>query len=77
MYVYSISAEDMTKNANVVKETVLAGLEREGLLKKAAKEIAEEYAIVIHKRGWMGSLWDKWFEGVEKDCFRVSFVKVI
>jgi hypothetical protein len=77
MFIYTQDAETMLKNANVVKEVVLGALEREGLLTKKAEEIAPLYAIVMHKRGWLGQFWDKWFEGVEKDSFRVTFVKIV
>lgn len=56
---YSMDIADMNKNANVVKEAVLFSLEKEGLLKKPAVEIAAEYAIVVSKVGWFGKLWKK------------------
>jgi hypothetical protein len=59
MTLYSMSIDDMTENANTVKECLLFTLEREGLLKKPATEIAEEYAIVCSKPGWFGTLWKK------------------
>lgn len=57
--IYSMDIEDLTKNANIVKEAVLSALEKDGLLKKPAEDIASEYAIVISKAGWLGTLWKK------------------
>lgn len=78
MVVYTLDAEDMTRNANVIKETVLSGLEAQGFLKPGqALEISEKYAVILHKKGWLGSFWDKWFEGIKEGSFRISFVKIV
>jgi hypothetical protein len=61
MQIYSLDIEDMTQNANIVKEAMLAVLEKEGLLKKPAHEIAAEYAVIISKPGWLGQL----FKGIK------------
>lgn len=78
MIVYTLDAEDMLKNANVIKEVVLNGLEAQGFLKPGqAKEIGEQYGVVLHKKGWMGEFWDKWFAGIKEGSFRISFVKIV
>jgi len=78
MYVYTTDAQEINKNANTIKEVVLNGLQREGVItKEKADEIASKYAIVMHKKGWLGQLWDKWFEGIKEDSFRITFVKII
>lgn len=59
MTVYSLTTEDMTRDANLVKELLLTKLEKEGLLKKPAAEIAQEYVVTFSKPGWFGSLFDK------------------
>lgn len=78
MTLYSMDIEQLTSNLNVAKEMLLEALEREGLLKGSAKEIGEKYAVIIHKRGWLGSLWAKWFEGLKDEAgFRVTLVKIV
>jgi hypothetical protein len=78
MEIYSQGLEDMMRQANVVKDTVLEALEKEGLLKKPAKEIGEQYAVVIHKRGWLGHFMAKWFgDGEAAKSLRVNMVKVL
>lgn len=78
MIMYTLGSEDMTQNANIIKEVVLSGLENQGFLKPGqAKELGERYAIVMHKKGWLGQLWDKWFEGIKEGSFRISFVKIV
>ncbi len=75
---YTHDTEEMLRNANVVKEALLCGLEREGLLKKSAQEIGETYAIVLHKRGWLGKFWLKWFaEFKEEAAIKCDLVKIV
>lgn len=38
MNVYTMTTEDMTRNANQIKEIVICSLEREGLLNRPSKE---------------------------------------
>lgn len=73
MQIYSLDVEDLTKNANIVKEAVLAALEKDGLLKKPATEIAEEYAIVISKPGWLGKFWKKLHQGNAEDAKNLRY----
>ena len=75
--IYSFDQEEMVRQANIIKETVLEGLEKEGLLKATAKEIAEHYVVFIHKKGWLGALFSKWFGDADDNCFRVNFFKAI
>lgn len=77
MFVITQDTEDIIRNANVVKEVVLLALEREGLLLKPAAEIGPLYAVVLHKKGWFGQMWDKWFNATEKDTFKVVMVKIV
>ena len=73
--IYSMDIEDMNKNANIVKEALLAALEQDGLLKKPAVEVAEEYAVVISKAGWFGKLWKKL--NVDEKNLRYDVVKSV
>ncbi len=75
MNMYSMTEADLTANANAVKEAVLRGLEREGLL-KGADDLATKYAIVIHKKGFLGKLFDK-LTGAGDDQLAVTFVKIV
>lgn len=76
MHVYSLDIEDMTQNANIVKEAMLAVLEKEGLLKKPAAEIAAEYAVIISKPGWLGQLF-KGIKADDKNSLRYDVVKSV
>ncbi len=64
--VYQYSEPELTSLANQAKEQLLFALSNEGLLKGDPHQIAREYAIVIHKKGWLGQLWDKW-RGTDRD----------
>ena len=77
MYIYTQDLEDINRHANLVKEVVLECLEREGLLKATAADIGARYAVVLHKKGWLGEFWDKWFSGVKEGGFKISFVRII
>lgn len=78
MTIYSMDFEDMNKNANIVKEAVLSALEKDGLLKKPAGEIAAEYAIVVSKAGWFGTLWKRLkAEGNDSKDLRYDVVKSV
>ncbi len=78
MYVYTLDSEDIQKNANVIKEVILKGLEHEGYIKSGdATKIGELYAIVLHKKGWFGEWFDKHFLGIKEGSFRISFVKIV
>lgn len=59
MEIYSMDATDFTQHANQVKEILLDALERDGLLKESAANIAVTYAVVVSKPGWLGSLWKR------------------
>lgn len=77
MELYSLDVADLTNNANRIKETILGGLEREGLLKKPADEIAAAYTIVIMKPGFFGSLFSKLKGQDEKETLRIIFLKQV
>jgi hypothetical protein len=57
--VHVSSVPELTKNCNVVKEALLEALERDGLLKKPAAEIAQDYAVILAEPGWLGRLFRK------------------
>ncbi len=71
------SKEVSLTNYNIVKETLLKALEREGLLKEGVKaeDISADYAIILVKPGVLGSLWDK-IRGYSSDD-KAEYFKVI
>ena len=68
--------EQLTSNANLIKEVIVAQLEKEGLLTKPAQEICETYAVIMHRRGFFGKIIDKMM-GVEHDRLVISIVKML
>jgi len=79
MRVYSMEVEELTEALNLGKEAILAGLEKDGFLKEGqAKTLGEMYALVIHKKGWFGTLWDRLFGDVKDPTgFRLTLVKIV
>lgn len=76
MQLYSFSSEDLTGNANAIKDTLLEQLERDDLLKSSAEHIAKHYVVVLHKPSafgkWFASAWSK----QAKEEMRITIVKV-
>ncbi len=75
MNIYSMTLEDLMRNANIAKDELLGALERDGLLKSTAEEVGEKYAVILYKPGWLGRLFNR-LKG-EKDAFRVTVMKVV
>ena len=59
MEIYQLTIQDLQHNVNTSMETVIRGLEQEGLLKKPANEILGKYVVIVYTRGCLGRLWDK------------------
>lgn len=74
--IYSMTSDDLTANANVVKEQVLAALSRDGLLKAPPEEIAEKYPVVVVKSGILGRLFRK-IQGLEPNKLEVQVLKAV
>jgi hypothetical protein len=55
---WTFSPEELTSNANLVKEVIVSALESEGLLLRPASEICERYAVLHVKRGLLGRIYD-------------------
>jgi len=76
--IYSFDAMGLTENANNIKEAVLMAMERNGLLTKPAAEIARDYAVVLHKRGWLGRLFRRICGGeASEDTLAIEIVKKV
>ncbi len=73
---WQFTETDMTSLANQAKEQILFALANEDLLKGDPEEIASQYAIVLHKKGWLGSLWDR-IRGTDKDGTFFAVVKSV
>ena len=74
---YTLTLEDMTRNANSVKEELLNALHRkEFITKEQLDDLSANYCMIMHRKGTFGKLWDK-VRGITGDDLRVSLVKVI
>jgi len=77
MEMYSMDLMSLTKNANEIKDTVLAALEREGLLKVPAAEIADKYVVVLHKEGWLGRSFKRIVGKYEPNALAIDVLKQV
>lgn len=78
MNLYSFDDMELTAQANGIKEQLLDALEREGLLTKPASEIAAQYAVVLHKPGWLGRVLSAvLFKDPKASDMRVDVFKVV
>lgn len=75
---YTLSLEELTGNANSIKEVLLNALDREGLLKEPAETLNSKFAVVIHQKGFFGRVIDK-LRGVSDDSenLQISIVRVL
>lgn len=75
---YTLSLEELTGNANSIKEVLLNVLDREGLLKEPAETLNSKFAVVIHQKGFFGRVIDK-LRGVSDDSenLQISIVRVL
>ena len=66
------------KEANIVKDLVVAGLASEGYItEKQYKTFCENYAIVFRTKGWFGKLFDR-FRGLPpKGRVAIHMVRVV
>lgn len=71
-----MTTEDMTRNANQIKEIVICSLEREGLLNRPSKEICDNYIISLGKPSIFGNAM-KFVLGGKDDSHRFIFSKVV
>ena len=74
---YTVTTDNMVMNANITKQSLLAALESEGLLKETAEEIGKKYVVVLHTKGRFGSWFDKLFGVMDDDDMALRVMKVI
>lgn len=68
----------LTHQANQYKEAFLEALvENDFITDDQAIEIADNYAIIIKRQGWLGRKWDKLKPGekTDKDDIQIEIVK--
>lgn len=76
VHLYSMTESYIQENINLAKECLLFALEREGLLKRPAEDIAKEYALVVHRKNWLGSIIAK-MKGETGTKLNVDVVKLV
>lgn len=59
---YSMTKEDLTDTLNTGKEIFVRTMRDEGIITDQQYEQMQEHAIVIARKGFFGSLWDKIFK---------------
>ena len=57
--VYSDNVENMTFNANAVKELLFITLEEKGLLKDTAENLSSRFTVIFVNPGVLGRIWSK------------------
>ena len=74
---YYMSEAGLQKFANRVKECLLFALDKEGFLGDTHPEkLAAEYAIVVHRPGFLGKIIEK-IRGNEEYALGIKVVKII
>lgn len=67
--------DSYTKNGNIVKDTILDKLLLDKFINEEQhKEIADNYHVVIVKRSWLGSWFERLYKGTN-DGYIYKFVK--
>jgi len=74
---YNLTETDLQEIANQVKEIVLISLAKEKVLDKPLNQLLENYAVVVHKKGWLGRQMDKLLHPNNPEQMMISVVKVI
>jgi len=73
------AGQNLVGQFNMVKEALLDALVTEKLIKQEhADLIKETYAVVLVKRGWLGTMLDKFFWKTEKDPeYKIVVVRIV
>ena len=75
----TMSDSDLTKFANLIKDNLINALFEEGLLEtEDPRHLSGNYAIVLHRKGTLGTIWDK-FRGIEPSptALHIAVVKSV
>lgn len=77
MHLYQYTFEEINKTANVAKLCMINGLLNFGeITEEQAKNLDENYTIVVSEKGIFGKALDKFFGKDEKGTLRFQLVKV-
>ena len=70
--------DNMQSDFNLVKEVLVSALVREGYLASdKADEFLKRYAIITHKRGWLGRKFEHFFNNESEQTTKISVVKLV
>lgn len=72
---FNLTVDQLTEELNTGKEIFVKAMLREGVITKEQTEIMNSYAIVLAKKGFFGSLWDKIFKKDDSPYYFI--VKII
>lgn len=75
--VYEFSITELQDTCNNAFAEAIRGLEGEGLLKSSAEDILNRYAIVLHRQGTLGHIWDKILGHRDSKATRYRLVKIV
>lgn len=76
MKLFSMTPEQLTATTNVAKEALFAALERDGVVKDAAK-LSQAYVIIIHEPGTLGKLLQKLVGAPKEGEMHITIAKVV
>lgn len=76
MKAYTMTATDLTINANLCKEAFLEKILQEKLITEEQRDKLNDYCITVVEKSYFGNIFDKVFNLDNKDM-RIVVVKVI
>ena len=70
-----MNLEQINKNANLIKECLVKAMKVDGLLTQdQADDVAENWAVIMKPKHFLGKIWDK-ILGDDEDVMKVQIVK--
>jgi hypothetical protein len=75
MKVYTLTLSQLTSESNKVKDILLESLLKEKIIDKETYEKSKKYCIVVHEKGFFGSILKKLFKSESQT--RYTIVKLI
>lgn len=58
---YKFTETELQTMANEIKDMLLQRLEKAKLLKESMDYIGAKYVFVLHEKGWLGRIFEKYF----------------
>lgn len=77
MKAYTMSARALTESANQFKEIFTKQMLKEGVIDKDQINKMNQYCVVVHEKGFFGSLWDKIQFKKDSSDMVITVVKVV